>query len=1363
VSVSPEAVLRAYEEARKFLGYDTPGIPIPRDELVAQLEAEGYDRNAARDAVALALGRGDIVHDESSEIDNGVRPGGYGNEDEVENPEAESESEGLIEREDETTETDSRIPEDRVLEAFETAVDFMCGRLDNPLPEDCDVDAETPREYFEEVRGWDSETVEEKSLGYAPKSPTALLDELMEEGYTREEILATGLFYEGLTPHFQGRVVLPYFDDDGRPCYAISRSIGHPKDPKSEQKYTKAVKTKEYSRVDEPIYGLETLEEDTDTVLVAEGIADAITAHELGYAAISPVTTQFKQEHHDVLLEAVEDTDARVVVVADNDAVASDINDEGSLEIQQHGEGVKGALRTADFLSEKGVDARVALPPTVAHHDNDLDEFLSDGWGTLDHLVAGAKPPQRFDAYDAAVDGQNHRDNRDESEGDSIDTSTSTTQTVERGDIDAGSALFELTISDVLGVSEGYRGENPLGHDGGSRKDYFVVTDRENAYDHKRKVGYTPLTALLVDAGERPVTDPRGELDDSEVFAAWRYAKESRYIPEDDPIPRRALHYVAEEATDWDGELVEHETHDGKTFEGLPTDVYQAALDYVEEEYGLDTGRRRREGARGDETGRQDGEPYSRDITDREDSKPIAAISNSALDLLDEDERRRAARRRGSDVPTTDEARRRLEERIVEAVTQDEEVVLDAPTALGKSHTVATKPWRGVDDQPVVHLHATRDARDEAMEASREANVKAKKLKGRREACPVARGDYDPRDEKIEYEPITVDGTPASEWFDAVCEGRGIPFSTAHSWLKDRLEEEGRKMPCCADNGECPAVKQWEDVPRTDSGEPAYDVIHATHAMAHVPSLTLRTNVFFDEQPDFTVDLSQDRIRRAVTAYLKEVEAPVRSFEHLVRVSQEGFSGNEHAADGRTSPSDQREDFLEALEQEPSRDWYIQNDDAHVLAPALAKAIYYVEKRGNGRRAATVSHEPPTLYAQARDEEDWNRQWLTVVLDEDNTVRSLRNTPSLGLAESVVGLDAHPSMPLWHRVYPSLEKDEVLEPEERRLWRRYERGLQVVQAGDATRPLSGDKAREWFGEDRVRALVEHLDDVHDGALRTGITSMAVEDLLRDVLDETVDDDIETMHYGEEKSRNDFADETVGFVNGCIDPGDGFVLDLLAELDLDAEPAVKETENGEQYRAPGREFVGPDAETAQEILASVRENHVAQAAGRYARDPDTDDGAVVYVRTDAMPPGFADEQVPGVAWAFGEKQAEIVEYLRDNPGSTAREISEATGASKRHVQKTLKRLVDEDLVTVREAAAKHGASVFSDCDANPDGVVDISGEEIAKSDIWDSCMWEFAVSEPSYARNEENSGSYSPTSSSSTRQEGPDSSLSDFAG
>jgi hypothetical protein len=729
------------------LGVDDDA-PVAKGDLVAELRSRGFaprfvDRAVESGVIEVADENGFVPKYELAE----------GEDLDI----AES---GLSEKE--TKDTDRTKPADgRVLEAFEMAIDFMHDRLEDSLPEDCDVDAETPREYFEDGRDWDNDTVEQKRLGYAPVSLTALLDALMREGFTRDEILATGLFYEGLKPHFQGRVVLPYFDDDGQPVYAISRSVGHPEDPKSEQKYTKAVKTEEYSSVDEPIYGLETLDEDAETVLVAEGIADAITVHEQGYAAISPVTTRFKEEHHDVLLEAVDDVDAHVVVVADNDAVSSDLNDDGKLEVQQHGEGLKGALRTADFLDDNGVNAHVALPPTVAHHNSDLDKYLSDSWGTLDQLVAGAKPPKQFDAYDAAVSGQSSVDGSERSEEGRMDTSSPTESTVGNSDDLGGSALFDLTIPEVLSVSEGYRGENPLGHE--SRKDYFVVTDEENAYDHKRKVGYTPLTALLVAADERSVTEPRGKLSNGELFAAWQYAKEQQYIPEDDTIPRRALHHVAETATDWDGELVEHETYDGKTFDGLPTEVYEATLSHVEDEYGLDTGRRRSPRGDVDKTNSRNGVHSSDEDYHERDGKPIAAIPNSALDLLDEDERRRVARRRGSDVPSTEEARRRLEERVVEAITQNEEVVLDAPTALGKSHTVATKPWRGVDDQPVVHLHATRDARDEAMEASRDANVKAKKLRGRRGACPVARGDYDPHDGETDYEPITIDGTPLAQ------------------------------------------------------------------------------------------------------------------------------------------------------------------------------------------------------------------------------------------------------------------------------------------------------------------------------------------------------------------------------------------------------------------------------------------------------------------------------------------------------------------------------------------------------------------------------------------------------------------------
>jgi DNA-binding transcriptional ArsR family regulator len=222
------------------------------------------------------------------------------------------------------------------------------------------------------------------------------------------------------------------------------------------------------------------------------------------------------------------------------------------------------------------------------------------------------------------------------------------------------------------------------------------------------------------------------------------------------------------------------------------------------------------------------------------------------------------------------------------------------------------------------------------------------------------------------------------------------------------------------------------------------------------------------------------------------------------------------------------------------------------------------------------------------------------------------------------------------------------------------------------------------------------------------------------------DDAQTMHYGEEKSRNDFDDETVGLVNGSIDPGDDYVLDLLAECGLDAEPEVIETDEGGVRRAHGREFVGEDARPAREILASVRENHVAQAAGRYARSADDPTNtATVFVRTDAIPTGFADLQVPGVEWVATETQRRIIEELRDRRKATARELAEATGVSKRHVAKTLTWLLNGGSVECRDGAGAYGADVYTTERAST-SVVDVGGDDIANDVVWGTNTWSFAM-------------------------------------
>ena len=328
----------------------------------------------------------------------------------------------------------------RAHEAFADAVDWFHSQLHRDISDldltyiDDDGEAqtvETAREWFREVRGWSDKTIDTARLGWASASRTGLLDHLMREGYGRDAILGTGLFTEDLRPLWQGRFVFPYPDADGQPAYAISRATGdegggavgydgHPKDGLS-GKYAKPAHTKEYARVEEPIFGLDSVE-DGQPVLITEGIADAITAHQAGYPCISPVTTRFKREDREALRKVLENHDvARAYVVQDAERPTSDVDEDDRLTLTQVGEGLSGALDTAAYLTDydndnvydndNAVDARVAeLPgPNLGFDKVDLDDYLRE-WATdgdLSAVLAGAKPAREHPAYDpqdAAID-----------------------------------------------------------------------------------------------------------------------------------------------------------------------------------------------------------------------------------------------------------------------------------------------------------------------------------------------------------------------------------------------------------------------------------------------------------------------------------------------------------------------------------------------------------------------------------------------------------------------------------------------------------------------------------------------------------------------------------------------------------------------------------------------------------------------------------------------------------------------------------------------------------------------------------------------------------------------------------------------
>jgi len=375
-------------------------------------------------------------------------------------------------------------------DALAAAIAFFHDTLDHGISEDADADVDTPRAYFTEVRGWSEDTIERLKLGYAPRSEH-LKRHLRELGYSDEELLATGLFTEfddgRLSCLFKGRYVFPYYDEDGEPAYAIARKAGD--HSTIDGKYVKC-STSGCSEVQEPIFGIHEFDPDEGCWIV-EGMADAITVLEHEMPVLSSVTTQFKREDRERLLEILEAHNIEnVMVVADNDEA-----------------GLQGAVSTADFLSKNGFDAYVTVPP---ENGDDLDEYV-DSRDDFRELVNRKTPVEEHDLYDE------------------VTTDFKKPKSTKETDLEG--FLSDLTIPDVEpSLSAGYRGKNPLSHSG-SRTDYFVVSeDGWLACDHKKKVGYNPITYLLCDIGKRSPDDPKGELSDEEIRIFYEEASNRSLI-----------------------------------------------------------------------------------------------------------------------------------------------------------------------------------------------------------------------------------------------------------------------------------------------------------------------------------------------------------------------------------------------------------------------------------------------------------------------------------------------------------------------------------------------------------------------------------------------------------------------------------------------------------------------------------------------------------------------------------------------------------------------------------------------------------------------------------------------------------------
>lgn len=155
-------------------------------------------------------------------------------------------------------------------------------------------------------RGLTLQTIKDLRIGWADNP----CEYLKQAGFEMQQIADSGIL------SFMNRLMIPYLRN-GKAVYFIGRASSWPESPSSnaEAKYIKLYRG-ECS--EHPIWGFESLRRE-GTVIIAEGIFDAISCYQEGYPVITAVTGAFSAEQKKDLLPALQGRE--VIICMDYDPV----------------------------------------------------------------------------------------------------------------------------------------------------------------------------------------------------------------------------------------------------------------------------------------------------------------------------------------------------------------------------------------------------------------------------------------------------------------------------------------------------------------------------------------------------------------------------------------------------------------------------------------------------------------------------------------------------------------------------------------------------------------------------------------------------------------------------------------------------------------------------------------------------------------------------------------------------------------------------------------------------------------------------------------------------------------------------------
>ncbi|BEP15205.1 DNA primase [Acidothermaceae bacterium B102] len=176
-------------------------------------------------------------------------------------------------------------------------------------------------------RGFDQKAAEQFGVGYAPKGWDVLVKHLRSQGFSAEELIASGLASEGQRgpiDRFRGRLIWPIADIGGDVIAFGARKLYD--DDTMPGKYINTSETSLYKK-SHVLYGLSTAKRDIARqrrAVIVEGYTDVMAAHLAGVTtAVATCGTAFGEDHIKVLRRLLMDQDefrGEVIFTFDGDA-----------------------------------------------------------------------------------------------------------------------------------------------------------------------------------------------------------------------------------------------------------------------------------------------------------------------------------------------------------------------------------------------------------------------------------------------------------------------------------------------------------------------------------------------------------------------------------------------------------------------------------------------------------------------------------------------------------------------------------------------------------------------------------------------------------------------------------------------------------------------------------------------------------------------------------------------------------------------------------------------------------------------------------------------------------------------------------